>query len=70
MARRKRHTPEQIAKLLRQIDADTATGTKTDFACYEAGITPTTYYKWYREYVNLTVDQANRLKALIEDGEK
>lgn len=70
MARRKRHTPEQIAKLLRQIDADTAKGTKTDFACYEAGITPTTYYKWYREYVNLTVDQANQLKALVEEREK
>lgn len=64
MARGRRHTPEQILQLLRRIDADTATGTKTDFACFEAGITATTYYRWYREYVNLTVDQANQLKAI------
>ena len=64
MVRGRRHTPEEIVQLLRRIDAETARGTKTNFACYEAGITATTYYKWYREYVNLTVDQANQLKAL------
>ena len=57
MARGRRHTPEQIVQLLRQIDADTASGKKTAKACYEAGITEPTYYRWFKEFGNLTLDQ-------------
>ena len=64
MARGRRHTHEEMVHVLRQVDADTARGTKTQLACYAAGISEQTYYRWYREYVNLTIDQANCLKAL------
>ena len=60
MARGRRHTPEQIVQLLRRIEADTASGKKTDKACYEAGISEPTYYRWYKEFGNLSEDQAGR----------
>jgi len=60
MPRGRRHTPEQIVQLLRQIDADTASGKKTAKACYEAGITEPTYYRWFKEFGNLPVDHAEQ----------
>jgi hypothetical protein len=60
MPRGRRHTPEQIVQLLRQIETDTASGKKTDKACYEAGISEPTYYRWYQEFGNLNLDQAER----------
>jgi hypothetical protein len=60
MARWRRHTLEQIVQLLRQIDADTASGKKAAKACYEAGITEPTYYRWFKEFGNLTGDQAGK----------
>jgi putative transposase len=69
MARARKHPPEKIAQLLRQIEADTANGKEISRACYKAGISEQTYYRWYREYVNLTVDQANFLKTLKNENE-
>jgi hypothetical protein len=60
MARGRRHTSEQIVQLLRQIDADTASGKKTAKACYEAGITEPTYYRWFKEFGTLTVVKAEK----------
>ena len=68
MARGRRQTPEQIVQLLRQIEADTASGKKTAKACYEAGICEPTYYRWYTEFGDLNADQVGRLKALKEEN--
>ena len=39
MARRKKHNPEQVVNLLRQIEAAVATGKTTVLACKGAEIT-------------------------------
>lgn len=44
MARGKRHTPEQIVNVLRQIEVAVANGKTTPLSCREAGITDQTYY--------------------------
>jgi transposase-like protein len=70
MARAKKHTPEQIVSLLRQIEVGVANGKATPAACQEGGITEQTYYRWRKEYGGLQVDQARRLKELEQENAK
>ena len=67
---RKRHTPEQVVNLLRQVEVGIANGKTTVLACKEALITEQTYYRWRREYGGLQVDQAKRLKELEQENAK
>jgi putative transposase len=69
MARR-RHTPEQVVNLLRQVEVGAANGKTTGQACKEALITEQTYYRWRKEYGGLQVDQAKRLKELESENSK
>ena len=43
---RRRPGPEQIAKILRDFQADLDSGLNTNQACRKAGIGITTYYRW------------------------
>jgi transposase-like protein len=70
MARGKKHTPEQIVNVLRQIEVAIANGKATPLACKEAGVTEQTYYRWRKEYGGLKVDQAKRLKDLEQENGK
>ena len=70
MARRKKHTAEQVVNLLRQIEDAVANGKTTALACKEASITEQSYYRWRREYGGLQVDQAKRLKELEQENQK
>jgi hypothetical protein len=51
MARRKKHTPEQVVDLLRQIEASVVNGKAMSVSCKEAEITEQMYYRWRKEYV-------------------
>jgi len=70
MARGKKHMPEQIVNVLRQIEVTIANGKTTPLACKEAGVTEQTYYRWRKEYGGLKVDQAKRLKELEQENGK
>ena len=70
MARGKKHSPEQIVNVLRQIEVAIANGKSTPLACKEAGIMEQTYYRWRKEYGGLKVDQAKRLKELEQENGK
>ena len=70
MARGKKHSPEQVVNLLRQIEVAIANGRSTSLACKEALITDQTYYRWRKEYGGLQVDQARRLKELEQENAK
>ncbi|MBB5057476.1 transposase-like protein [Granulicella aggregans] len=70
MARGKKHSPEQVVNLLRQIEVAIANGKSTSLACKEALITDQTYYRWRKEYGGLQVDQARRLKELEQENAK
>ena len=67
---RKRHTPEQVVNLLRQVEVGIANGKTTGQSCKEAQITEQTYYRWRKEYGGLQVDQAKRLKELEQENAK
>ena len=70
MARGRKHTPEQVVNLLRQLEVAVANGKTTPVACRESGITEQTYYRWRKEYGGLQVDQARRLKELEQENVK
>ena len=63
-----RYRPEQIVTVLRQIEVAVANGKSTPQACKEAGISTQTYYRWRKEYGDLKVEQAKRLKALEKEN--
>jgi cell division protein FtsB len=65
-----KHTPEQIANLLRQIDAAIASGKTKSAASNETGITVQTYYRWRRECCSPEPDQSRRLKELEQENER
>jgi len=66
---RKRLGAEQIVTKLRQIEVLEGQGKTIAMACKEAGTIEQSYYRWRKEYGNLGVDQAKRLKQLeTENG--
>ena len=70
MAKGKKHTPEQIVSLLRQVEVAVANGKTMPQACKDAAIVEQTYYRWRKEYGGLQVDQARRLKELEQENAK
>jgi putative transposase len=70
MARGKKHTPDQIVSLLRQIEVAVANGKTTPVACRDNGITEQTYYRYRKEYGGLQVNHARRLKELEQANTK
>ncbi len=68
MAKRHRHTPEQIIRKLREAEVGLSKGQTTVQVCKALGVTQQTYYRWRREYGGLTVDQAKRLKELEKEN--
>ena len=64
MARKQRHTPEQIIAKLREAEVKTAKGTALAQVCKDLAITEQTYYRWRKEYGGMKLDQARRLRQL------
>ena len=52
----RKHKPEQIVALLRQIEIEIANGKSTSQACMEAEITIQTYYRRRKEFGGLKLD--------------
>jgi len=65
---RKRHTPEQIIRKLREAEVELAKGQTTGDVARRLGITEQTYYRWRKEYGGLRMDQAKRLKELEREN--
>jgi transposase-like protein len=65
---RKRHTPEQIIRKLREAEVALAKGQPVAEVARKLGITEQTYYRWRKEYGGLRVDQAKRLKELEKEN--
>ena len=67
---RKRHTPEQIIRMLREAEVELAKGQTAVEAARKLGVTEQTYYRWRKEYGGLRVDQARRLKELEKENSR
>ena len=54
---RKRYTPEQIIRKLREAEVMISQGKSISQATRQIGIVDQTYYKWRREYGGMKVEQ-------------
>lgn len=66
MARGKRHTPEQIASILKQHEA----GLKTADICRKHGISEQTLYRWKSKYGGMSSSEVKEMKALREENRR
>jgi transposase-like protein len=65
---KKRHSSEQIVKMLREAEAKIAEGRTVEEVCREMGVSEATYYKWRKSYGQMKVDQVRRLKDLEKEN--
>ena len=65
---RKRHTPEQIIRRLREAEVALAQGQTVARVCRSLGVAEQTFYRWRKEYGGMRVDQAKRLKKLEKEN--
>lgn len=66
MARGKRHTPEEIAAILKQHEA----GLKTAEICRKQGVSEQTLYRWKSKYGGLSSSEVREMKALREENRR
>ena len=62
--KRRRHTPEQIIRKLREADRLLAEGREIPEVCKALEISEATYHRWRAQYGGLKDDDVKRLKEL------
>jgi len=64
MGTRRRHTPEQIIRKLREAEAELASGATIAHVCQKLGVSEPTFHRWRNQYGGMKADDAKRLKGL------
>ena len=67
MARR-RHTPEQIIRKLREADRMLGEGKDIDEVARHLEVTESTYHRWRNQFGGMKADDAKRLKDLEREN--
>lgn len=67
---RKRHSDEDILKLLREIDLNLASGSDVPTACRSAGISDATYYTWRKKFGGMGRSQLTEFKVLQKENQR
>ena len=65
---KKRHTPEQIIRMLRQAEAKLAAGTTLPEVARELGISEATFHRWRNRYGGIQTDSMKRLRELEKEN--
>ena len=66
--RRKKHTPEQIIRKLREAEVLISQGMDALEASRQIGVSRETFYRWRKGYGGMRIDQARRLKVLEKEN--
>jgi transposase-like protein len=67
--KRKRHSPEQIIRKLRDADRMLSEGKDIATVCQALEVAEATFHRWRNQYGGMKGDEAKRLKELeIENG--
>ena len=61
---KKRHTPEQIVRMLREADTELAAGASVPQIARKLGISEATFHRWRNQYGGMKADAMKRLKEL------
>ena len=67
---RKRHSDEDILKLLREIELALASGHDVATACRSVGISDATYYNWRKRFGGMARSQLSEMKALEKENSR
>ena len=62
--KRKRHSPDQIIRKLREADAMLSQGQLIAQVCQALEISEQTFHRWRNQYGGMKADEARRLKEL------
>ncbi len=65
---KKRHTPEQIVRKLREADAQLAAGASIPEVARQLGISEATFHRWRNQYGGMKADAMKRLKELEKEN--
>src|SRR5438874_1426695 len=65
---RRRHTPEQLIRKLREDERLLGEGRTIPEAAKELGISEQTYHRWRNQYGGMKADDAKRLKELEREN--
>lgn len=68
--RRKRHSPEQIVRMLRDADAMLAAGKTIGEVCQALEVSEPTFHRWRNQYGGMKAEEAKRLKKLEEENRR
>lgn len=68
MATRRRHTPEQIIRKLREGERLIGQGTGLTEVCQQLEISEPTWHRWVAQYGGMKADDAKRLKELEREN--
>jgi transposase-like protein len=66
--KRKRHTPEQIIRKLREAEALLSSGRTVPEVARELGVSETTFHRWRNQYGGMKAEEARRLKELEKEN--
>ena len=65
---RKRHSDEDVLKLLREIEVNLASGSDVPSACRSVGISDATYYNWRKRFGGMGKSQLSELRSLEKEN--
>lgn len=70
MTKKKRHTPEQIIRKLRDADQMLADATPTPEIARQLGISEATFQRWRNQYGGMKADAMKQLKELEKENDR
>jgi len=66
--KRKRHTPEEIIKKLREAATQLAGGQSVEEVCKKLEVSPPTYHRWKEHYGGAREETVKRVKELEKEN--
>ena len=68
--KRKRHTPEQIIRKLREAEAMLSAEKTIGQVCQALEVSEQTYHRWRNQYGGMKAEEAKRLKELEDENKR
>ena len=65
---RKRHSDEDVLKLLREIELKLTAGSDVGSACRSVGISDASYYNWRKRFGGMGRSQLSEMKSLEKEN--
>jgi putative transposase len=70
MAKRKRHSPDEVIAKLRESDKLLSEGKSVGQVCQQLGVAEQTYHRWRNTFGGMKQDEMRELKLLREENRR